>query len=60
MVGFSGIESVKMFKENSLLASLILVITITLFGYIYFSLHKHSKRLLKVKKGEIYEKETTN
>ncbi|AEE15135.1 SNARE associated Golgi protein-like protein [Thermodesulfobium narugense DSM 14796] len=60
IVGFSGIESIKMFKENSLLASLILVITITLFGYIYFSLHKHSKRILKVKKGEVYEKETIN
>jgi membrane protein DedA with SNARE-associated domain len=60
IVGFSGMESIRMFRENSLLASLILVITISIFGYVYFSLHKHSKRILKVKKGDVYEKETIN
>lgn len=60
IVGFSGMESIKMFKENSLLASLILVITISIFGYVYFSLHKHSKRILKAKRGDIYEKKTIN
>lgn len=60
IVGFSGMEGIRIFKENSLLASLILAITITIFGYIYFSLHKHSKKILKVKRGDEYEKETIN